>query len=168
MTTVLELALPRRATGHPDCLLSASPARGSQADCAPISVLVADDTPNVLDMLVAVIDVHPWLKVIATADNGAAALSRAAQLRPQLAVLDVSMPIMHGLEAAARLRELYPGMRIVMASADDDPDLQQACLDGGADCFIRKFDFARQLPAAVGTLFPEGRISPAEAAPGRI
>jgi len=168
MTTVLEFASPRRATGHPDPLLSASPARDSQADCAPISVLVADDTPNVLALLVALIGDHPLLEVTATADNGAAALSLAAQLRPQLVVLDVSMPVMHGLEAAARLRELYPEMRIVMTAADDDPGLRQAYLDVGADCCIRKFYFARQLPATVETLFPERRISPAEAARRRI
>jgi CheY-like chemotaxis protein len=137
---------------------SANPAIPAAADteckaARSVRVLVVDDDPNVLRMLVAVLEQHDSLTVAGTAMDGSAGLRAAETLRPDLVVLDVSMPVMHGLEAAARLRSRYPAIKVLMTSADDDPDVAQACLDAGADAFARKAQFAQLLPSYLVSLF---------------
>jgi DNA-binding NarL/FixJ family response regulator len=139
--------------------------RPDHNDGRKIRVLVADDTPNMLLLLVAILEQDPAVIVAGTAADGAAALAAAAQLRPDLVVLDVSMPVMHGLEAATRLRTRQPSVRILMVSADNDEDLVQACLDAGADAFLFKGDFRAQLPACLASLFPPAQATAADAVP---
>jgi DNA-binding NarL/FixJ family response regulator len=110
-----------------------------------IRTLVVDDTRDFLQTILAVLDEYPSIDVIGTASNGLEALRAAEELRPDLVLLDVSMPVMNGLEAALRLSREMPWIRILMMSADDDPDLQTACIECGADAFLWKGRFASAL-----------------------
>jgi len=159
---------PHEQVSCGDAFFAAAGLAGHSKAEAKLRVLVVDDTPNVLRLLVAVIEQHPSLTVVGTASDGASALSAAERLRPDLAVLDVFMPVMHGLDAAPRLRALQPSLRILMTSADDDADLQQACLDVGADAFLPKGNFSASLPGCLTSLFPADEILPKDLEHSRI
>ena len=61
---------------------------------------------------------------------------------------------MNGLEAAARLRERFSDIKILMMSGDDSPDLRTACRETGADAFASKGNLRQELPARLQELFP--------------
>jgi CheY-like chemotaxis protein len=118
-----------------------------------IRTLVVDDVRTLLAAICNVLELQPGIEIVAQAENGAQALLAAQELRPDLVIMDVSMPIMNGLEAALRLKEKLPGVKLVLMSADDDPDTQEACHTCGADVFVWKGHIATDLPARIKELF---------------
>ena len=82
-----------------------------------IRALIADDDVDVRMLLRRWLERHGSFDVVAEAGDGVAALDAARRLRPEVAVLDLAMPRMDGLEAAAAIRRLLPGTRIVVRSA---------------------------------------------------
>lgn len=75
---------------------------------------------------------------IATADNHAAALAQIERSRPDVAVLDVNMPVMDGLQFLRLLRRTHPALQVVMLTSRGDEQTRQACLDSGAVMFLQK------------------------------
>lgn len=122
-----------------------------------IRTLVVDDVRTLLGAICHVLELQPGIEIVAQAENGAQALKAAQEVRPDLVIMDVSMPIMNGLEAALRLREKLPGVKLVLMSADDDPDTQEACRTCGADVFVWKGHIATELSAKIKGLFPQAQ-----------
>lgn len=89
---------------------------------SPASVLLADDLPLFRRAIATLIDEQEDLEVVGQADNGVEAIELAQTLRPDIIVLDVEMPVMDGITAARRLREVVPGTRIVMLTVWEDDD----------------------------------------------
>ena len=73
-----------------------------------IGVLVADDEPLFVEMLQAMLAAEDGIDVVATVGDGRAAVSLATELDPDVILMDVSMPIMDGIDATARIRERTP------------------------------------------------------------
>lgn len=89
----------------------------------PRSVLIADDHPILVNGLKALVDADPDFEVVATAADGAEALDRILAVEPEVAILDLVMPIRSGLSVLGRLSELGASTRIVVLAAtatDDD------------------------------------------------
>src|SRR4051812_19299537 len=82
-------------------------------------VLIADDHPIVRAGLKKVLDAQPDLEVVAEAADGAEAVDRALAEDVHVAILDVSMPRMTGIQAAAELAKRKPGLRVLMLSMYD-------------------------------------------------
>jgi len=82
------------------------------------SVLIADDNPFILETLAACLRGNGHKVIPAT--NGQEAIDRGVLSQPDVAILDVSMPVMNGLEAAERLREIIPTLPIILFSAYGD------------------------------------------------
>jgi DNA-binding NarL/FixJ family response regulator len=76
-------------------------------------------------------------------------------LRPDLVVMDVNMPVMNGFLATMEIKNLLPDARIIVVSADDDPEVASTALESGADDFIPKANI-EMLKFHVARLFPEG------------
>lgn len=90
-------------------------------------VLLADDLPLFRRAIAQLIDEQPDLEVVGQAENGVEAIEMAQELRPDIVVLDVEMPVMDGITAARRLQEVVPESRIVMLTVwEDDDHLLQA------------------------------------------
>jgi DNA-binding NarL/FixJ family response regulator len=101
-------------------------------------LLLADDHAMVRRGLRAILDAQPDLEVVAEADDGAAAVEAALREEPDLAVLDVSMPKLTGLQAAQRILEQRPGIRVLMLSMHDSEQYFFEALRVGASGYVLK------------------------------
>ncbi|MDQ3991068.1 MAG: response regulator transcription factor [Actinomycetota bacterium] len=103
-----------------------------------IDVLVADDHPVVLRGLQALIDDEEDMRVVATASEGDEALRRAQASRPDVIVLDLRMPGLHGPELIGRLVAELPETRVIVLSAADAADVALDVVKAGAVGFLHK------------------------------
>src|SRR5690606_22935646 len=97
-----------------------------------INIVLADDHVLVRNGIKAMLESDPDIRVVGEAGSGAEALEVARQLHPDILVLDIRMPGMTGLEAAARLPEVAPGTKAVILSMHDSEDYVLQALDAGA------------------------------------
>jgi len=91
----------------------------------------------------------PEWQVIAEASDGSEAIQKAEELKPDLIVLDIGLPKVHGIEAARRIRRLSPSSRIVFLSQNDDLDVVWAALATGALGYVHKTKTRQELLSAV-------------------
>ncbi len=112
-----------------------------------IRVLLADDHEAMLDRVTDL--VADECDVIGTAIDGRQALEAAMELKPDVLVLDISMPVMNGFETAYRLRQAGAKTRIIFVTVHDDPDYTRAALDTGALGYVIKPRIASDLMIAI-------------------
>ncbi|MGA9813058.1 MAG: response regulator transcription factor [Terriglobales bacterium] len=98
------------------------------------------------------IKTHPNWEVCAEAENGRQAVEAANQLKPDIAILDIGMPVLNGLEATRQILRECPATRILVLTITDTDQAVQAVLDSGARGFLLKSDAARDLVMAVEAL----------------
>jgi DNA-binding NarL/FixJ family response regulator len=114
-----------------------------------IRVLLADDEPMVRAGVRTVLSADPAIEVVAEAGDGRQAVELARAHRPDVAVLDIRMPVLDGLGATAEIRRAVPDTAIVMLTTfDDDANIARA-LETGASGFLLKASDPRDLIAAV-------------------
>ena len=119
----------------------------------PITVLLADDHAVVRKGIRDFIDEDPALRVVAEASDGAEAWALLAHQQPDVAVLDVRMPHLSGVELTRRIKEHYPQVRVLILTAYDDEPYVLALLRAGADGYILKTAGSRELLAAVKQVY---------------
>jgi DNA-binding NarL/FixJ family response regulator len=115
----------------------------------PIRVLVADDHMIVRTGIRHVLESEPGFEVVGEAANGTEALSLAAQLRPDVVVLDISMPDVSGLELAARLRSTGGGTRVLILSMHNNAEYVLESVRAGAHGYLLKDTAATELRTAI-------------------
>src|SRR5882762_1366890 len=118
----------------------------------PVRILVADDHQVVRTGLRALLESKTGWQVCAEAANGREAVEKAGQLKPDVAVLDIGMPLLNGVEATRQIRKLSPQTEILILTMHDSELLIQEVLGAGADGYILKDDADRNLVAAVDAL----------------
>jgi len=103
-----------------------------------IRILVADDHPIVRQGLVAILNAQPDMNVVAEADNGRQAIEQFRAYEPDIAILDLQMPEVSGLEAIKAIRAVFPNAAIIMFSIyETDEDIYQG-LRAGARAYLLK------------------------------
>jgi len=118
----------------------------------PVRILVADDHQVVRTGLRALLESKTGWQVCAEAANGREAVEKAGQLKPDVAVLDIGMPLLNGVEATRQIRKLSPHTEILILTMHDSELLIQEVLGAGAHGYILKDDADRNLVAAVDAL----------------
>jgi DNA-binding NarL/FixJ family response regulator len=121
-----------------------------------IRVLIADDDAGFLDSLRELIDRQPELHVIAEAANGLEAIELAEKLEPDAVVLDLHMPLLDGVTAAARLRRDHPSICLIALTGDDAPALHRAVREAGADEVLLKDELVGGLLDRLGAARERG------------
>ncbi|HUJ39132.1 MAG TPA: response regulator transcription factor [Candidatus Acidoferrales bacterium] len=117
-----------------------------------LRVLVADDHPIVRAGLRALIESrHNW-QVCAEAENGREAVEKGGKLKPDIAVLDISMPLLNGIEATRQLRRISPETEVLILTMHDADQMVQQLVDAGCRGYILKDDADRELLAALDAL----------------
>jgi DNA-binding NarL/FixJ family response regulator len=128
-----------------------------------ISVLVADDHAVMRDGLKSVLEAA-GMRVVGEAGEGREAVRRVIETRPDVALLDIAMPGLNGIEAAAQLRSKCPGTRIVMLSMHSTSEHVHRALEAGAAGYLLKESAAAEIVAAVRSVHAGRRyLSPAVA-----
>src|SRR3954454_15982330 len=105
---------------------------------APLRVMVVDDHQTFADLLSLALSSEPDLQCIGTAGSAAEAVAMAAELKPDVVVMDIEMPRQDGLAATRRLREVVPDLVIVVVTAHRDPQWVLRATQAGAAAFVPK------------------------------
>lgn len=114
-----------------------------------ISVLVADDHGIVREGLRRVLDDEPDMQVCGEAADGCEVLEQVERQRPDVLVLDISMPRLGGLEALEKLRSRRQAPKVVLLSVHGDPPFVQSALSLGADGYVLKNSRVSEIVAAI-------------------
>src|SRR5436190_16430694 len=117
-----------------------------------IRVVLADDQALVRAGLRLILDAEPDIEVVADAADGAEAIKRAAETRPDLVLMDVRMPVLDGIEATRQLLAQLESTRVVMLTTFDLDDYVVEAFRAGASGFLLKTAPPQQLVAAVRTV----------------
>ncbi|MEJ2037578.1 MAG: response regulator [Desulfosarcinaceae bacterium] len=126
------------------------PASGKRsADGADVRILLADDHKVMRQGLIRLIGGQPGIQVVGEAANGREALEMARQFRPDIVVMDISMPEMNGIEATRRIRSEMPDVHVVGLSMHDEVFLLQAMREAGAGAFVTKAASSAELLEAI-------------------
>ena len=113
----------------------------------PVRVLLVDDSDSMIERAAAVL--MPACVVVGTAKNGTQALDVVGTLRPDVVVLDISMPGMNGLEVASALRHQGSSAAVVFLTIHDDQDFVAAAQEAGGTGYVVKRRLASDLMVAV-------------------
>jgi two-component system nitrate/nitrite response regulator NarL len=113
-----------------------------------VRILVVDDHQMLREALVGMLELSGF-EVVGAVGDGADATSLAAELEPDVVLMDLSLPVLNGLDATRLLREVAPSAAIVMFSAFDSPDLKRQAFEAGAVAYLPKGCGAERLRATV-------------------
>ncbi|GAB2766994.1 response regulator [Salinimicrobium soli] len=114
-----------------------------------VKVLLADDHQMFLDGLASLLSQLKDVEVIATVNSGKEALTRLTTLSPDLAILDINMPDMNGLETTKKIKEKYPDIKILGLTMENDLQLVTGMLEAGASGYILKNTGKEELELAI-------------------
>src|SRR5260370_3791338 len=117
-----------------------------------VRLLLADDHEIVRKGLRAMLETEPGWEVVAEAADGRHAIQKTKQMKPDVAILDISMPSLNGLEAAHQIVTCAPQTKVLILTVHEADPLIQQVLEAGARGYLLKSDAARDLVAAVDAL----------------
>src|SRR5215213_2662150 len=117
-----------------------------------ITVLLADDHIMVRDGLRHILEAAGDIQIVALASNGAEAVAQALTHDPDIAIIDISMPVMDGIEATKQIREACPQTRIVTLSMYHTGEYVQRAVEAGAFGYVLKDGAGNELVEAVHSL----------------
>jgi DNA-binding NarL/FixJ family response regulator len=114
-----------------------------------LRILLAEDHKIMREGLRMVVDRETSMEVIGEADNGLSAIALTQELRPDVVVMDVSMPILNGLKATEALRASLPGTRVLILTRHTDSSYVQQLLRSGASGYVLKQSGSEELIRAI-------------------
>lgn len=117
-----------------------------------IRILLVDDHPLVLDGINARLEEEEGIRVVGQACNGKEALALAQTIQPDVVLMDITMPIMGGLEATELFKDLHPTIRILALSMHDDQEYILKMIQAGASGYILKDVSSIELIKAIETV----------------
>jgi DNA-binding NarL/FixJ family response regulator len=127
-----------------------------------IRVLLADDHTIVREGIRSLIDNEKDMIVVGEADDGHGAVKMALELRPDVVVMDIAMPLLNGLEATRQIRHKLPEARVLVLTMHDNEEYVRQILSIGAMGYILKDSAARTLLSAIRSIYKgEAVLSPA-------
>jgi|SRR5215469_353525 DNA-binding NarL/FixJ family response regulator len=110
-------------------------------------VVLADDHTIIVEGFRKLLE--PYADVVATVSDGRALLETAQQVKPDAVIVDIGMPLMNGLEAGLRLKELMPAVKIIFLTMNEDPDLAMEAMRNRASSYLLKSSAGSELVSAL-------------------
>jgi DNA-binding NarL/FixJ family response regulator len=134
-------------TEGPECVKLAAMPPGSLTPPAPTRIVIADDDPLFVEMLQRLLGEHDQFDVVGTAANGAEAVCLAEELKPALVLMDITMPILDGVNAMREIRNLPAPPAVILITGETGEVSAHMAYDGGAAAYFRKTE---DLPLLIG------------------
>jgi DNA-binding NarL/FixJ family response regulator len=128
-----------------------------------VRILLADDHEVVRQGLRTILKARPEWDIIGEAENGQQAIDSVRELRPDIVILDITMPVMSGLEATQAICKLDLDTRVLIFTMHDSKSLVKAVHNAGADGYVLKSRAARDLIKAIEALLGGGTFFGPEA-----
>ncbi len=128
----------------------------AQLGRARFRVVVVEDQTAVREMIIQVVQTNPNCQVVAETGDGYAACDLCLQTKPDLIILDIMLPGLHGTEVLRRLRKTLPGARVLVFSGYQNPALVRNLLYVGADGFVEKTAALADLKEGIRTVAEGG------------
>ncbi|MFC3452083.1 response regulator [Amycolatopsis speibonae] len=130
-----------------------------------VRVLIVDDQALFREALATLLEVQPEIDVVGEAANGEEAVRLCAELRPDVALMDLRMPVLDGIAATARLRAEQPGVQVLaLTTFDDDEDVFAALRAGAVGYLLKDVSSTRLVEALVAAERGESVLQPSVAA----
>lgn len=117
-----------------------------------IRILIADDHELIRRGLRGLLEAQKGWEVCAEAADGRQAVEKARQTKPDIVVMDVSMPVLNGLEATRQIRKLVPSAEVLILTMHDSEQVVREVLEAGAHGYILKSDAGRDMVAGIESL----------------
>jgi two-component system response regulator NreC len=121
-----------------------------------IRILEVDDHPTVRRILCRLLQQEPDFTLVGEAETGAEAILRAKELRPDVILVDISLPDMNGLDLTKKLREVEPSAEVLLVSDYSEGEIKKAFM-AGARGYLLKSDAGVELATAVRTVYKKER-----------
>jgi DNA-binding NarL/FixJ family response regulator len=121
-----------------------------------LRILLADDHEIVREGLRLLIDGQSDMRVVGEAANGEEVLPKARELKPDIVIMDLSMPKLNGLQATERLKAAYPDIKVVALTANEDESYLRQVLKVGASGYVLKRSAGDELVKAINTVAKGG------------
>ncbi len=103
-----------------------------------IKIIIADDQTLIREGLASLLSIKKEVKILATAKNGEEAVKKATELSPDIILMDIRMPVMDGLTALTKIKNINPNIKIIMLTTFDDDDYIIKSLQAGAQGYLLK------------------------------
>lgn len=120
------------------------------------SVLVVEDFGPFRDLICSMLKSNPDLRIDCAVGNGVQAVEKAAELQPDLVLLDIGLPGLDGIEAARQIRGLSPRSKIVFVTQEHSAEVVAEALAAGASGYVAKADAGTELLLAVNAVLRQG------------
>jgi two-component system response regulator NreC len=114
-----------------------------------IRVLIADDHVIVREGIRALVEAQPDIEVVGEATNGEEAVIKAKEIQPDIVLMDITMPVMNGLEATKQIRQQSPEVRILVLTMHESDDYFFKILEAGASGYFVKGGSSSELVSAL-------------------
>ncbi|HEX2948724.1 MAG TPA: response regulator transcription factor, partial [Armatimonadota bacterium] len=122
----------------------------------PVKLFIADDHAIVRDGLRALLDSSAY-QIVGEAEDGLDALERIQKVRPDIAIIDIGLPGLNGIDLTRQLRKQMPRLGLIALSMQTDPARIQAMLQAGADAYIVKGSAFKELEYAISEVMQNRR-----------
>jgi DNA-binding NarL/FixJ family response regulator len=122
---------------------------------APIKVAIADDHALFRTGVKTSLSGHKDIQMIAEAENGMQLLNLLKHIKPDVILLDIHMPIMDGYTALPEIKKLYPDMKVIMLSMNNDPSIITRMMEIGANSYLTKESDSETIYHAIRTCFEQ-------------
>ncbi len=138
-TLTIPVSISKKNEAHP-YEANRQPDKPTQLECdieaGIIRVLFVDDHKVMRQGLINLMGTQPNIKVVGEASNGREAIDQVRQLKPNVVVMDVSMPVMDGIEATRHIKSNWPDVRVIALSMVEDEHISRTMIEAGAESFV--------------------------------
>jgi DNA-binding NarL/FixJ family response regulator len=124
----------------------------------PVRVLIADDHPVFRDGLATLLEPHPDIEVVGRAADGAEAVALAAELRPDVVVMDIQMPQVNGIEATRRVLAADPSVGVLVFTMGEDDSTLLSAMRAGARGYLVKGASQEEVTRAITSVHAGGVV----------
>lgn len=134
------------------------PFRSVPAKGESVRILVVDDFEPARGSICSILSAQKPLLVVGEAADGLEAVRKAEEIQPDVVLLDIGLPHLNGIDAAAQIGQVAPGARVIFVTQNTDRDTIRAALRNGAKGYLLKADIGSELLSAIGAVLRGGKF----------